>query len=244
MKKLSVTYTVFALLLVLVTGTIINPFIKNVYAQESDNVLKTLGFTTTGDDAFYRFRVRGGGMECIGQIRYFIQNGRQISTIKQFGETCYAVSMKVDTGGGYSPWTTAYNGKYLKIDADENIRFENILYRLCSIPQGTTQAVCSKVHRARFYAEPYWTLGRCYDKQPLITTTYKQNHKCVKYIQDALKQDNYWPGQVDGIYGPKTEGAVKRFQADPRHQPVITADGKFGPQSWSKFINTYGYFTE
>ena len=212
--------------------------------QEGDNVSKTLGFTTTGEDAFYKFRVPGGGMNCEGKIRYYFQDGRQISSIKPVGTECYAVSMKVDTGNGYSPWTTAYNGNFVNINTDDSVHFENILYRLCSLPAGTNQAVCTKVHRARYYAPPYWTLGKCYERQPLITTTSKQNHPCVKYIQDALKQDGYRPGPIDGIYGPNTEAAVKRFQADPRHNPVITADGIFGPQTWGKFINAYGYFTE
>lgn len=243
MKKLS-TIFVFVAVLSILASSLIGIGQSSVFAQSEDGVSKTLGFTTTGEDAFYKFRVPGGGMECQGKIRYYFQDGRQISTIKPVGTECYAVSMKVDAGNGYSPWTNAYNGEFVKIDTDASVHFENILYRLCSLPAGTTQAVCTKVHRARYYAPPYWTLGKCYEKQPLITTTYKQNHPCVKYIQDALKQDNYWPGQVDGIYGPKTEAAVKRFQADPRHNPVITADGKFGPQTWSKFINTYGYFTE
>lgn len=243
MKKLSFLLVLVAVLSFM-TSSVFGLGQSSALAQSTDNVVKTLGFTTTGEDAFYKFRVPGGGMNCEGKIRYYFQDGRQISSIKPAGTECYAVSMRVDSGNGYSPWTTAYNGKFVNINTDDSVRFENILYRLCSLPVGTTQAVCTKVHRARYYAPPYWTLGKCYEKQPLITTTYKQNHPCVKFIQDALKQDNYRPGPIDGIYGPNTEAAVKRFQADSRHNPVIAADGKFGPQTWSKFLNTYGYFTE
>ncbi len=243
MKKLSLLF-MFAIVLAFIAAPISNQYASASNISEGDNVSKTLGFTTTGEDAFYKFRVPGGGMNCEGKIRYYFQDGRQISSIKPAGTECYAVSMRVDSGNGYSPWTTAYDGKFVNINTDDSVHFENILYRLCSLPAGTTQAVCTKVHRARYYAPPYWTLGKCYENQPLITTTFKQNHPCVKFIQDALKQDGYKPGLVDGIYGTKTEGAVKRFQADSRQNPAITADGKFGPETWSKFINTYGYFTE
>lgn len=243
MKKLSLLF-LFAFVIASLASPLLNSKVSASSLPEGDNVSKTLGFTTTGEDAFYKFRVDGGGMSCEGKIRYYLRDGRQITTIKAAGDQCYAVSMKVDYGSGYSPWTNAYNGDFVSLDVDGTIRIENILYRLCSIPAGSSAAVCTKVHRTRYFTPPYWTLSRCYDQKPLISTTTRQNHKCVKYIQDALRQDGYRPGPVDGIYGPNTEAAVKRFQADARHNPVITADGIFGPQTWSKFINTYGYFTE
>lgn len=220
------------------------PFVNisgSAASSKEDNISKTLGFNTSGEDAFYKFRVPGGGMDCEGKIRYYFQDGRQITTLKPSGSRCYAVSMKVDYGTGYPGWTTGYNGSSVGLNTTDTAHIENILYRLCSLPVGSRQAVCTKVLRTR---TPDWTLGRCYETKPLITVTSNQTHACVRYIQDALKQDGYRPGQVDGIYGPNTEAAVKRFQADSRHSPVLTADGKFGPQTWSKFINTYGYFTE
>lgn len=240
--------TIF-ILLVLVSLTAVNSVISNksntvdAAGVESNNVVKTLGFATYGEDAFYKFRVPNGGMDCAGKIRYYFNDDRQLSTIKPAG-SCYAVSMKVDYGSGYGGWTNAYNGGFVYINVSRNTRIERVLYRLCTVPSGAVSAVCAKVERVRAHATPYWTLGRCYEKQPLISTTIKQTHKCVKYIQEALKQDQFWPGKVDGIYGSKTEGAVKRFQSGDRYSPALTTDGVFGPQTWAKFINTYSYFTE
>ena len=36
----------------------------------------------------------------------------------------------------------------------------------------------------------------------------------VRMLQSALKEQGYDPGQIDGIYGRKTERAVRRFQKD------------------------------
>lgn len=235
----SIALMVFALVAVLAPLATTSPV--SAANEPSNNVVKTLGFTTSAEDAFYKFRVPGGGMNCQGKIRYYISAGRQISTIKPAGN-CYAVSIKVDYGQGYSGWSTAKNGNHVGISTATTNKIERILYRLCAIPSGSSTATCAKVERTR---ETYWTLGRCYEKQPLISTTNKPTHKCVVYIQSALKEAGYWPGKVNGIYGSKTKEAVKRFQADANHgQPAITPDGIFGPQTWNKFIATFSYFTE
>lgn len=52
----------------------------------------------------------------------------------------------------------------------------------------------------------------------------------VRNIQSRLKQWGYLNGAVDGIYGSKTEAAVKKFQA--KHG--LTADGIAGPQTLAK----------
>jgi N-acetylmuramoyl-L-alanine amidase len=49
----------------------------------------------------------------------------------------------------------------------------------------------------------------------------------VKTIQAKLKQWGYYAGQADGIYGPKTEAAVKWFQ----EKNGLTADGIAGPET-------------
>jgi peptidoglycan hydrolase-like protein with peptidoglycan-binding domain len=50
----------------------------------------------------------------------------------------------------------------------------------------------------------------------------------VKDLQDALKVLGFNPGPVDGIFGDKTETAVRAFQADRG----ITVDGIVGPVTW------------
>ena len=49
----------------------------------------------------------------------------------------------------------------------------------------------------------------------------------VKQLQLALKEAGYDPGQTDGIYGKKTERAVRRFQKD--HQ--LKVDGIAGEKT-------------
>ena len=52
----------------------------------------------------------------------------------------------------------------------------------------------------------------------------------VRNIQSRLKSWGYMNGSVDGIYGSKTEAAVKKFQV--RHG--LTADGIAGPKTLAK----------
>ena len=52
----------------------------------------------------------------------------------------------------------------------------------------------------------------------------------VKQVQRALKEINFDPGQVDGIYGTKTEDAVRRFQS---MYAALQDDGIYGPNTKS-----------
>lgn len=53
----------------------------------------------------------------------------------------------------------------------------------------------------------------------------------VKLIQSLLIRIGYNPGPIDGIFGPKTRDAVKKFQKDSG----IAVDGIVGPVTWGKF---------
>jgi len=58
-----------------------------------------------------------------------------------------------------------------------------------------------------------------------------------KQIQLALKNTNFYKGEIDGVIGPKTLQAIKDFQA--KHN--LTVDGKVGPKTWqilSQYLNT------
>ncbi|KAA0546100.1 N-acetylmuramoyl-L-alanine amidase [Bacillus sp. BGMRC 2118] len=50
----------------------------------------------------------------------------------------------------------------------------------------------------------------------------------VKQLQRALKQINFDPGQIDGIYGNNTEDAVRRFQS---MYAALADDGIYGPNT-------------
>ena len=52
----------------------------------------------------------------------------------------------------------------------------------------------------------------------------------VRNIQSRLSAWGYNPGRVDGIYGAKTEAAVKRFQ----QKHGLTPDGIAGPATLAK----------
>jgi len=53
-------------------------------------------------------------------------------------------------------------------------------------------------------------------------------------IQTALKNANFYNGDIDGKVGPKTKAAIKEFQA----KNGLSSDGKVGPKTWS-LLKTY-----
>lgn len=54
-------------------------------------------------------------------------------------------------------------------------------------------------------------------------------------IQAALKNAGYYEGAVDGKFGPKTKKAIEDFQAANE----LKADGKVGPNTWTKLRKFY-----
>lgn len=52
----------------------------------------------------------------------------------------------------------------------------------------------------------------------------------TRRIQTALKRSGFSPGTIDGVFGSKTVGAVKRFQT----KNGLKADGIVGKRTWAK----------
>ncbi len=66
---------------------------------------------------------------------------------------------------------------------------------------------------------------------PARETVYygSSDTKTIKQIQTKLKNRGYYDGEVDGIFGYKTETAVKKFQ----EENGLTVDGKVGNQTFA-----------
>jgi hypothetical protein len=61
----------------------------------------------------------------------------------------------------------------------------------------------------------------------LHVTSPMMEGPAVLHVQQALHQLGYAPGELDGIYGPTTAGAVRAFQ----HDHHLTVDGVVGPNT-------------
>lgn len=73
-------------------------------------------------------------------------------------------------------------------------------------------------------------LGRLLDSAAdAPASVLKQDNKT---IQTLLKDKGYYQGDIDGVIGPATRAAIKKFQRDNG----LSADGKVGPQTWEKLI--------
>ncbi|AFY55257.1 putative peptidoglycan-binding domain-containing protein [Rivularia sp. PCC 7116] len=58
--------------------------------------------------------------------------------------------------------------------------------------------------------------------------------RAVRDVQTFLKQQGFYVGQVDGIYGRATASAVKSFQ---QNRAKLRADGIVGSTTWQAMIN-------
>lgn len=58
----------------------------------------------------------------------------------------------------------------------------------------------------------------------------------VRRLQTTLRQLTYDPGELDGVYGPSTAAAVRRYQTDRG----LFADGIVGNQTWERLTREGG----
>lgn len=100
--------------------------------------------------SFYKFRVPNGGMYCQAKIRYTAQEATRVTTMKMSGTECYAMSISVDYGDGFEPWSTSYNvNDRLWVDTPADRPFVRVLYRQCNLYTDSREVVCTKVLRIR-----------------------------------------------------------------------------------------------
>lgn len=70
------------------------------------------------------------------------------------------------------------------------------------------------------------------DIEKLTGASQRTLHKNTKTLQKLLKTKGYYTGKIDGICGPKTKTAIKRFQQANK----LKVDGIAGPNTWKKLL--------
>lgn len=58
----------------------------------------------------------------------------------------------------------------------------------------------------------------------------------VQHLQAELRQEGFQSVEIDGVFGPGTEGAVEAFQK----KEGLKADGDVGPKTWANLIDDNG----
>lgn len=82
-----------------------------------------------------------------------------------------------------------------------------------------------------------------FDVVPFPGSTIRRNSPhtdAVRAVQARLNERGCGPVEVDGIFGPGTEAAVRQFQArffDPSGV-ALTADGQVGPVTWAAMFGS------
>jgi hypothetical protein len=89
--------------------------------------------------------------------------------------------------------------------------------------------------------DPFWVQIKAVkpgDPPPAFTRTLKLTNPYmqgddVKLVQNRLIALGYILGIPDGVFGSKTDAAVRAFQGDNG----LTVDGAIGPQTWAKLFD-------
>ncbi len=100
------------------------------------------------DTPFYKFRVYNGGMYCQANVRFWVRNGVQVTTMKMVGSECYRQRIRANYGNGYERPLTDFNpGNKLRVDTPVSRPFVSVLYGLCVVHQTSQERVCSLLER-------------------------------------------------------------------------------------------------
>ena len=76
-----------------------------------------------------------------------------------------------------------------------------------------------------------WKTMLTLPQYPILRLNFRGNY--VRFLQNLLESKFIPVGTIDGIFGQKTENAVKQFQ----EQNSLTVDGIVGPNTWEKLTN-------
>lgn len=85
--------------------------------------------------------------------------------------------------------------------------------------------------------QKFLTGGKAANQFPLLILGSSNKPK-VKEVQRRLKLHGNYGGRIDGLFGPKTEQAVKEFQED--HPITGFVDGKVGKNTWTALLEDPG----
>jgi len=96
-------------------------------------------------------------------------------------------------------------------------------------PENTTLSDLDKTFIGRAYGAPAGTGGGPSGRRVLKVRSPYMRGPDVQEVQEKLNDAGHGPVDTDGIYGPGTAAAVKRFQA----ANGLTADGIVGEQTWA-----------
>lgn len=70
--------------------------------------------------------------------------------------------------------------------------------------------------------------------EPMLSQHHAPDPEATARVQQLLIDRGYDPGPVDGIFGPRTDAAVRQFQNDNG----LAADGVVGPMTWAALTGT------
>ncbi len=115
------------------------------------------------------------------------------------------------------------------------------VFSITAFAEPAAQNTCTVSTAATQYHDiPYWGAHHYVPYGTVISKTYNSTHYTVKYAQEALfDYSEYFgygsmnPGEADGIFGSRTDLAVRSFQ-DHCH---LSVDGCVGDNTWNALGN-------
>ena len=178
-------------------------------------------------EAMRRYHKETNGWNDIGQHVTLLPDGRFVTgrdfsrdpaSIKGYNSKAFAVEMIGDFDVGKDPFDGPQKQSAVLLARWFDKRGKYIRFH-----RETAAKTCpgSSIDKTKFMNEV--RSGEDVYAQPTLRKGSMGD--AVRELQDALKKLGYYGGNLDGIFGPKTESAVKAFQKDNK----LAQDGIVGP---------------